>query len=386
MFKLRRSPYLVYIIMFVLFLAGRILAPFISIYVRSLGLSVYETSIIAAVFAAGLLVFEPIWGILSDKGWKKRVLLIACLGRPVIYYSFLQVKDFLSASFVRFFEGSVGSAMGVSTRGLVESQSTKKGRAFGLWWAVAGLAGLIGPVLGGYLAGIEYNLLFYAGLILAVIGAGVAFLVVEPEIKPLKVEEEQRMMGYKAIIIASIIVIFPFFDMAVINNLLPLYVNESPVFAASEIEIGLIFTIMGIVSIPTQMLFGELSDRIGRKVLIISGLTLDCLVLVMLPFASHIFHIYLLGALFSVSRAAVSPPLMALMTENTSPSLRGKAFGFYGAGEDVGMLLGPIIVGYVYQTVSPGTAFHVSAAFMFFGIICTVILLRWLTPKPVETT
>ncbi|RJS74346.1 MFS transporter, partial [Candidatus Bathyarchaeota archaeon] len=128
----RRSSSLVFATMFILFLAKWITVPFISVYVRSLGLSIYETGVVAAALGAGLLVFEPMWGILSDKGWKTKILIYSCLAHLLTFYLFSQVRDLPSLSAVRLLEGSAVSATGVSTRSLIESLSQKKGRAFGL--------------------------------------------------------------------------------------------------------------------------------------------------------------------------------------------------------------------------------------------------------------
>ena len=84
---------LVFATMFILFPAKWVTVPLISVYVRSLGLSIYETGVVAAALGAGLLVFEPMWGMLSDKGWKTRILIYSCLAHLLTFYLFSQVRD-----------------------------------------------------------------------------------------------------------------------------------------------------------------------------------------------------------------------------------------------------------------------------------------------------
>jgi MFS family permease len=68
--------------------------------------------------------------------------------------------------------------------------------------------------------------------------------------------------------------------------------------------------------------------------------------------------------------------MMALLAESISPVSYGLTYGLYGAGEDVGVLLGPLISGYVYEQASPSLAFNVFAIVMFVGAVCAFLFLK----------
>jgi MFS family permease len=68
--------------------------------------------------------------------------------------------------------------------------------------------------------------------------------------------------------------------------------------------------------------------------------------------------------------------MMSLLTRNIRLSNRGIAIGVYGAGEDIGILIGPLVVGYVYQTYSPELSFYLTAGLMLINAAVSTFLLR----------
>jgi MFS family permease len=377
-------------VMFMRSIAGGITQPIISIYLRTLGLSIMELGILGAGLGAGLLIFEPMWGVLADRGLNKKILIMSCIFMPLITFLYTVIRGIWELLTLMFFSGFVMSAMGVSSRRLTASYHPKRGRAFGLWYATMGLAGLIGPSIGGYLAGIEYALPFYVSAITSIFALFTAIWITEPKItvedepeveQHLKMSETttsslRALISSRPFIVTSLLIVFPCFNFSAMNTFLPVYVKESPRFLFSEFEIGLMFTLVNVVGIPTQLLLGELSDRIGRKAMIILGMALDSLTFWLLPFISGGHQLYFTVAFVAVARAAVNPIMLALMVDNVTPSLQGRAIGIYGALEDLGILLGPMAAGYAYQYYGPAPSFHMCAVLMFFGVVCACMLLK----------
>jgi len=376
--------------MFMRSVAGGITQPIISIYLRTQGLSIMELGILGAGMGVGLLIFEPMWGVLADRGLNKKILLLSCVFMPLITFSYTVIRGILELFALRFFSGFLMSAMGVSSRGLIASYYPKRGRAYGLWYATMGLAGLIGPSMGGYLAGIEYSLPFYVSAIFSILALLAAIWVADPKIEDedeLKLEQHletsvkmtgslRALISSKVFIVTSFLIIFPCFNFSVMNIFLPVYVKESPRFLFSELQIGVAFMVVNAVGIPAQLSFGELSDRIERKTMIILGMALDSLTFLMLPFISGGHQLYFIMVLVAVARSAVNPVMLALMVDNVPRTLQGKAIGIYGALEDLGILLGPMAAGYAYQYYGPAPSFYMCAMLMFFGAICAYMLFK----------
>lgn len=106
------------------------------------------------------------------------------------------------------------------------------------------------------------------------------------------------------------------------------------------------------------------------------GMVLNASSFVLLPLIAGGNQLYVVAAIHSIGEAAVSPPMMALLAESISPMSHGLTYGLYGAGEDVGVLLGPIISSHIYQYGSPALAFNVFAIVMLAGAFFAFILLK----------
>jgi MFS family permease len=381
-------PLLIFILtQFLNWTAYQTIAPILPIYVRDLGFSIADLGLISAALGISLMIFEPLWGMFLNKIGAKKVFLFSILCSTLIVFSYTFINDLIGFIILRFLSGAVGSAGGVSSRVLVRKSFSKGGRAYGTWYTIISIAGLVGPIIGGYAATIAsgYNLVFYIATVIGFMALFLGFGI--PEIKDTNEsgkEEKSKGMTKKeknTLVYASLLTIIPLFLRFVYTTFMPVFAKESEKFLLNPLEISLAFTIMGLVGLFAPLLFGELSDKIGRKKIIILGMGLNAFTFILLSTTPGVIIIYLTSAILAFGTAAVSPPLMALLTDKILPANQGIAIGVFGAGEDLGILIGPVIVGYVYQNYSAESSFLLTAVVMFINIIISIPLLRKLEQK-----
>ncbi|MEO8898351.1 MAG: MFS transporter, partial [Candidatus Dormibacter sp.] len=100
-----------------------------------------------------------------------------------------------------------------------------------------------------------------------------------------------------------------------------------------------------------QLITGALSDRVGRKWLIASGMWVQALALGIIA-ATHGFVAWLLGAvLLGVGTAMVYPTLLAVIGDVGHPRWRARAIGVYRFWRDAGFAIGALIAGVVADLV-----------------------------------
>ena len=126
--------------------------------------------------------------------------------------------------------------------------------------------------------------------------------------------------------------------------LAPLVVSFTSSEAAGALMFGLLLTVWSLMQFLFSPLLGALSDRFGRRpVLILSaiGLGLDYVVMALAPNLAWLF----VGRVFSGITAASYPTAAAYVADVTPPERRAAAFGMIGAAWGVGFILGPAFGG-----------------------------------------
>src|SRR3989440_2783606 len=124
---------------------------------------------------------------------------------------------------------------------------------------------------------------------------------------------------------------------------------------------GIFLTVFAVMQFFFSPVIGVLSDRIGRRpVLLLSslGLGLDYIVMALAPTIGWLF----LGRIISGITASSIPTAMAYIADVTPREKRASAFGLIGAAFGIGFTFGPVIGGLVGNT-NPRLAFWVASAF-----------------------
>ena len=114
---------------------------------------------------------------------------------------------------------------------------------------------------------------------------------------------------------------------------------------------------------------GTLSDRRGRKPVIVAGWMVYALVYLMFGHASDAWHIWALFAVYGVYFGFTEGVERALVADLVPASRRGAAFGWYNLAIGVGALPASVIFGAVYDRFGAPTAFTVGAGAAFLASV-----------------
>jgi MFS family permease len=150
-------------------------------------------------------------------------------------------------------------------------------------------------------------------------------------------------------------------------------------FAAAGVgvaHIGLLKAVYPIIWGFGQIITGPLSDRVGRKPLIVSGMMVQAVGLTVIglglaqPFVAGVIGSALLG----IGTALVYPALLAAIGDAAQPTWRATAVGVYRTWRDLGYALGALMAGLVAQALSLAWALHIAAA-----LTCAAGVVAWRT-------
>ncbi|HEY8845891.1 MAG TPA: MFS transporter [Candidatus Limnocylindrales bacterium] len=141
-------------------------------------------------------------------------------------------------------------------------------------------------------------------------------------------------------------------------GLLPLYYATAGLSVA---EIGLLAAAYPAVWAVGQVGTGALSDRIGRKPLIVAGMLLQAAAIGVIA-AGSTFGVWLVAsAVLGLGTAMVYPTLLAAIADVAEPAWRGSAVGVYRMWRDLGFAVGAIVAGLVADAAGIAAAIWVVA-------------------------
>lgn len=133
-------------------------------------------------------------------------------------------------------------------------------------------------------------------------------------------------------------------DMIGFGIIIPILPFMSPELGADKLDIALIIVTYALCSGLCGPFWGRLSDRIGRKRVIMICLTGGALGYALLGFASELWMLYAARA-FAGLMAGNLGVASAMMADITTPANRARGMGLIGAAFGLGLVLGPVIGG-----------------------------------------
>ena len=111
-----------------------------------------------------------------------------------------------------------------------------------------------------------------------------------------------------------------------------------------------IYSVEGLAGLGGRLLFGVAADRLGVKPVLIAGLFAQSLAIMAYMFARRQAEFYFLGAIFGTAYSGVMPLYAVLAREYFDQRIMGTVFGAAVMLSSLGMALGPVVGGWVFDT------------------------------------
>jgi DHA1 family multidrug resistance protein-like MFS transporter len=159
----------------------------------------------------------------------------------------------------------------------------------------------------------------------------------------------------KIILVASLVIVMLGFGIAI--PLMPFYIIH---FNASGSTLGLMMSLYSLMQFIFAPMWGRLSDRIGRKPILLIGIGGYFLAFMFQGISQNIIQFLISRTLAGILSSAALPTAMAYIADITAPEERSKGVGMMGAAMGIGMIFGPLLGGVlagiqvpVPDTISP---------------------------------
>ena len=175
--------------------------------------------------------------------------------------------------------------------------------------------------------------------------------------------------------IALFILMFDMFiTFSAIGLIIPVMPTYLKTFGAAGQVFGFIIAIIAFAQFVFSPVAGNLSDRYGRKKLIIFGLFVNGLSQIGFGLSTELWMLFVCRFFTGIGSAFIVPPVMAYAADLTTKADRGKAMSWLGAAISLGFMIGPGIGGLLSNVSLHFPFYFGGSATIVAGILSFMIL------------
>ena len=379
--------------------------PLLPIYARDFGATGTQLGFLTASFAIARLITTFPGGWLADRAGRKKPIILGLLAYSVVMALYGFSQDVNQLILLRGFQGLASGVVWpvISTMVVDMVQPKDRGKAMGLYEMAHFLGMVIGPGLGGVLAGVfTISVPFLVCGILAFFSSILVVLTVQETVatelgvdsfptetphfgtdskssthnKATKTLKE--LTPYVSIFVGLCLAQFILaFSNALMQPVLSVYANEQ--MGISEVGVGMLFTFQGIVTLLATIPMGITADEVGRKHMIVLGKIIHASAALLIILSGSFWPLLFVMTMRGFGRSMSNPSITAMFSGLMPVSKRGRGMGIFNMFRNVGLVLGSTVGGFLYEFSSSEAPFIACAGVGLIGVL--VVLLMVSEPK-----
>ncbi|CAB4642091.1 unannotated protein [freshwater metagenome] len=357
-----------------------IIVPAIPLFARSFGVSNAAVGLIISLFALSRFASGLFSGKLVDKFGERTVFAVGVafvalsVGACGIAQSYNQLLFFRAA-------GGLGSSMfsvAASSVILRSVSDAQRGHAQSVYNGSFLLGAIAGPAIGGALAAISLRAPFFVYAIALSISGTVAFIFFTSEHlqAPKKSEGKKAVMslkdalalkGYRYALVITFVASWVIFGVR--TSILPLFITEQLKSTAAVVGWG--FTISAVIQGTLILRAGRISDERGRRFILIIGTTIAFVGIIIMTATLNPLMFFISMAIIGLGNAFLaSAP--ATIVGDLIEGKGGQVIALFQMAGDAGMIVGPVVVGFVADHYGYRAAFGLSGLVFCIAIVLSI--------------
>jgi DHA1 family multidrug resistance protein-like MFS transporter len=372
---------------FVLHIGQSLIVPILPLYAQSFSVSVTLVGFLLTMQALPRVFANLPAGQLADRWGAHRMLAIAA-GTV----TFSAIAGALSSNYVIFLLTRLVQGVGTAisqTAGLTYavnvSRPENRGRFIAIFQGSFLLGNSIGPTIGGTVAQyFGYRAPFWVYAVLSlIVGFWMLARLPDPRVagqvhphhtsRPNFWVSLRNMLGHSGVLWACVIGLVVAYTRSGSRDLALVLLGKN--IGASESQIGLALSIIFIMNVIVLYSAGTLADRYGSKAVIVPSLLLTGVGLWLLAIAPQYTFFLLAASVYGLAAGVSSPVPAAYVVEVVNEASQGQALGLFRTFNDIGLVFGPALMGWIGDRagmttgvlVNAGLVMLVAAVFFFFG-------------------
>lgn len=358
--------------------SSEIIYPLLPLFLAtSLGASAVAIGTIEGLAESISSLLKLFAGNISDRLGKRKFLVVggyalAALTRPLLAFA----GNWHQVLAIRLGD-RVGKGVRTAPRDAMIADSVtieQRGLAFGFHRAMDHCGAVIGPLVGYLLVlllGTDFPRIFLIASIPAFVAVVVAIFVMREstvhtdKTAPVRLSIRGFDANFKRFLL--ILALFTLSNSS--DSFLILRAMDSGV---ALVVIPLLWAAHHVSKGVSSLYGGDLSDRLGRKRLIVSGWVLYAAVYAGFAFVNNAWSVWVLFLIYGIYFGLVEGAEKALVADLVRPEQRGTAYGLYNLAIGITVFPASLLMGMIWDWKGPRTAFLVSAVM---GASAAILLL-----------
>ena len=308
------------------------------------------------------VIFLPVLGRLSDRFGRRPLLLLSLWGTVISFILMAATRSIFWLLIARIIDGASGGNLSIA-QAYIADITDKKNRAGGMGIIAAGitLGFILGPLWGGFFSRYGLSVPFLAAAVITFISIILTQFFLKETITGKEIAYEKSHFSLNS-----------FFKKATNPDLVILYFSnlllfwaQSGVFTTLSLfgkdilnitvaQISLLFAFGGILSALIQgVIIGPTIKLTGEKRLFIFSTLIALFGMILLGLSNSTVILFAGLTVFTVGNGFLLPVIQAIVSEKSSPHQQGGNLGFMQSFGSIGRIFGPILAGFIYQSVNP---------------------------------
>ncbi len=327
-------------------------------FIEDLGGGGTQFGVLIASYGLMQLFFAPVWGKVSDKYGRKNILILGMIGLGSSLFFFGLATEIWMLYVAQIASGILSSAVLPASMAYISDSSSEESRsgAMGKVGAAAGLGVIIGPGLGGILAGESYATPFFVTAGLCLMTCFIIFFWL-----PESLSKEKRLPSVEKVNILEIKglwqalftpIAFALFIAFALNfgksgftGAYAFYASER--FNYGTEEVGTILMVAGLLyAIAQGVVVGPLTKKMGESKVIKLSLLGSSVGFVIMLLATNYAGMLITVGIFALFNALLKPATLAIISKKATMS-QGSAMGIAESFMSIGRIIGPLWAGYI---------------------------------------
>ena len=382
----RRNLFILAFSLLVVMLGFGMVIPVFPFLIDELGASGSALGLLVATAAFTEFLFGPIWGSISDRVGRKPILTIGMFGYALAMFLFGLADEIWMLIAFRALSGVLSSATITTTMAYIGDSTSEeeRGGGMGLLGAVAGAGTVIGPGIGGLLAGGSLTTPFFVASALALVSVVlVAFLLPESLPREARGTQEQKIKLVRfdelwhaltgPIGMLLLIAFLATFGTSNFEAIFGLYMLEQLDYGPEQV--GWILTLVGAIAlIGRGLLTGVVTRHWGEPTVIKASLLIGSVGFILLLLAGTFAAVLVTTGIFTCSITFLRPSIHSLTSKRTTAG-QGASMGLSNSFVSLGRVLGPLYAGIVFD-INPNFPYISGALILFAVFIMSLIWVK----------